>query len=844
MTVPRLLPAALLCTLLLSCGGTNAEPTTSPAPKGTPTPGSAPSPAPSPTANLPQTKWSDPATWGDTVPTAGQKVTLPSGRRVILDVSPPALAGLTIPAGTALEFADQDLTLTSEWVMVHGELRIGSEGRPFTHQAEIVMTNTTPGEDVMGMGDRVLGVMDGTLELHGAPKLAWTRLESTAPAGSRTLTLQRAPDWAPGSSLTLASTDFNPNQTEEVVVQRVSGSTVTLATGLKYTHWAQSTTQAGLTLHERAEVGLLTRTIRIGAGEDASASGLGAHVMVMGKSAARIESTEFTRVGQRNTLRRYGMHFHQMGDAATSYFRGNSVHEVFNRCVVVHGTSNLRVQDNVTHDSVGHCLFLEDGNETGNTISGNLITLVRRPDKARGETPLLDSDKNPSGYWITNPANTVKDNVAAGIQGTGFWYALPEHPTGLAAATGAGIWNRRTPLGEFSGNVAHSGDRGLNVDHGAQADGSHTETTYYMPRVNPADEKSAPAPAAFTRFTAYKQRDQGVWLRGEHHTLSGAVLADNAVGATFASDTTVMKDSLLIGETANVGQPESWEKTGVGGRSLPRPWEADFPIRGFQFYDGHVSIQTTALSAFQPNAVRQASGLGYLYRNAFALNPGNDARGLTWLDDSRRVYLPDAQADKDGDKAATFLDADGSVTGTPGLSVTGSALLRDAPDCSARAEWNASVCGGQYARFWLDDVTDGRIGPVRATNVRGASVELTGTPDNFTSFHTSVRLGGSYAFAPAAASRHLRLGFGDRAPGDTLRLTLPASAVGTGSEPILYRDWWVDERNRLKKVALADLDASSGDAYALEGGTLHLKLVVQKDREYAVVDVCAAALCR
>ncbi|GHF53249.1 cell migration-inducing and hyaluronan-binding protein [Deinococcus metalli] len=831
MRLPRRLPLALtLCTLLLSCGGGGAE-------TGTP-PGTPPT-APAPTATLPTANWSDPATWGGAVPAAGASVTLPAGKRVMLDVSPPALAGLTIPAGSALEFAEQDLTLTSEWIMVHGELRVGSEAAPFQHAADLILTDTTPGENVMGMGDRVLGVMDGTLELHGQPRLPWTRLAATASAGTSTLTLERAPDWAPGSTLTLASTDFDPGQTEAVVVQRVSGAQVTLATPLKYTHWAQTTTLGGKTLVERAEVGLLTRNVRVAASEDAAQSHLGADVMVMGSGAARIEGTEFTRVGQVNTLRRYPVHFHRLGSAPASYVRGNSIHQSFNRCVVVHGTSDLRVQDNVTYDNVGHCIFLEDGDETGNTISGNLVTLVRRPDKDLGQTPLLDSDQSPAGYWISHPANTVRGNVAAGVEGSGFWLAFPEHPTGLAAASGQTTWNRRTPLGEFSGNVAHSGDRGLNVDDGPQADGSHTETTYYMPRVTPADEQSAPAPATFTAFTAYKQRDQGAWLRGEHLTLSGAALADNAVGATFAADQTAMTGSLLVGETANVGKAQPWEKTGAGGRSLPRPWDATFPIRGYQFYDGRVRIQDTAIAGFRPDGVRQASGLGYLTENAFPIDPQNAAQGVTWLDDSVRVYLPPAQPDRDGDAAATFLDVDGSVTGTAGRTVTGSAILQDAPDCAARPAWGASVCGGQYARLWMQDVTDGHIGPVGVGNARGAAQTLVGVPDDHTSFSTSVRVGERYTLTPAGSSTHLRVGIDGRQPGDVVQLSLPVSAA-----PAVYRDWWIDDRNRLKAVPLTSLNATTGDSYALDGGRLYLKLVVRPGETYAEAEICAAALCQ
>jgi hypothetical protein len=72
-------------------------------------------------------RWSDPATWPDKqLPAAGAQVTIASGQTVLLDVSPPALNGLTIFG--KLAFADEaDLELSTEWIMLHGELEIGTE---------------------------------------------------------------------------------------------------------------------------------------------------------------------------------------------------------------------------------------------------------------------------------------------------------------------------------------------------------------------------------------------------------------------------------------------------------------------------------------------------------------------------------------------------------------------------------------------------------------------------------------------------------------------------------------------------------------------------------------------
>ena len=833
----KLLLGCTLTLLLTACGsqsGTRAAApvTTSP----TTIPGAtAPVTAP---VSIPTRRWSDPASWpAGKVPAEGEAVSLAAGTSLLLDVSPPRLGSLSVASGAALVFADTaDVSLNIDWIILQGTLAIGSEAQPFTHRATITLTDQTPGEDVMGMGDRVLGVMGGRLELHGQQRLAWTHLARTARAGTTTLTLKAAPDWQPGDLLGLASTDFDPGQSEQVTVRSVSGNTVTLPLPLKYTHWGDPETIDGQTVTEQAEVGLLSRNVVVQGGPDSAVSGFGGHLMVMKGSTVHIEGAELTRMGQRNALRRYPVHFHMMGSAAGSYLRGSSLHDLFNRCVTVHGTNDLSITQNVAYGTTGHCFFMEDGAETGNTLSGNLAMLVRAPDSKKGETPLLTSDKNPAAYWITNPANTLTGNVAAGTDGSGFWYALPEHPTGPSAAAGGGVWPRHTALGTFEGNLAHSGGTGLNVDDGNRPDGTTTETTYYAPRQNPADEKSASVQAVFSGFVAYKNRERGVWLRGDHLMLRGGMLADNAVGATFAADHTGIEGTLLVGETANLGMPASWEPRGEGGRSLPRPWDASFPVRGFEFYDGTVTARNLSLARFFPTAQRGASGLGYNRQNAFALSPQNSASSLHWLDGSNKVLLESPLVDMDGDKAATFLDADGSVTGAAGRYVVASNPLLT-PGCTRQVAWNASVCAGPFLRLWLDSVSGEKPGTVRVSGA-GGELSLAGTPDDFTSYSTTLPVGGRYTLAMSAPA-HLRIGLDNVTPGQTLRLDLPYSG-----SPSLYRDWWVDSRNLLKKVGAASLDATSGDSYALENGVLSVKLVVKAGQEYAELEVCAAALCK
>src|SRR5437660_10028528 len=127
-------------------------------------------------------RWSDASTWPDKkVPAKDATVTIDKDMNVVLDVSPPPLRSLTING--KLSFADnKDLELTTEWVMVHGELEIGTEARPHTRKATITLTDNVKDEDMSGIGgtndrsDRGIMLMGGTLNLHGNRTNSWTKL--------------------------------------------------------------------------------------------------------------------------------------------------------------------------------------------------------------------------------------------------------------------------------------------------------------------------------------------------------------------------------------------------------------------------------------------------------------------------------------------------------------------------------------------------------------------------------------------------------------------------------------------------------------------------------------------
>ena len=754
-------------------------------------------------------RWSSPRTWGGAVPGRGDEVRIPFGARVRLDASTPELAGLQVDG--LLTFADKNLELRSDWIVVHGTMRAGTAADPYVHKGAITLTGEDRSVDVMGMGTKVLGVMGGKLDLHGRAVDGWTRLAASAQPGDRKITLASAPRWRIGDRIVIASTDYWQHHDEERRITGISGTSVELDQPLEYLHWGELQSYGTHEVDERAEVGLLSRNLVVRGDGASTADGFGGHMMIMEGAEARIAGVELANMGQRNALRRYPVHFHMDGNAPGSYLKGSSIHHSFNRCVTIHGTNRLAVRGNVCYDHLGHGFFLEDGAERKNVLAGNLGLGTQEVDDG-----LLPTDRRPATFWITNPDNVVRGNVAAGSEGSGFWYALPEHPTGLSHAPN--IWPRRTPLGVFAGNTAHSNaDTGLNVDDGPRPNGE-TDSTWYAPVVDPSDPDSDPVVARFEGLTAYMNRDRGVWLRGENHVVTGAVLADNRAGATFASSETFLTDSFVVGETANPGTAEAWEETAPGGRALPFFWDPGAPIIGFEFYDGRVGVRNTTFAGFQSNSLRSSGALGYLAPNAFNIDPNNFAADLHFID-SNRVYLPDPEPGQDGDASKVFVDVDGSVTGSPGTKVVvdNPFLLPDG--CQLRTSWNAHVCTGDYVSL-MAGTLDGDPNDVKPVTLRrsdGVTQTLMGCCEDSEEAHTTVLANRSYEVAFNGGTPTKTRFVLWRGRGRWVELVLP---VGPGAQ---VTRWGYPVPS---VTSLAALAARTDSAYFYDAaaGKLHVKI--------------------
>jgi putative cell wall-binding protein len=763
------------------------------------TPAPVPAPVPAPAVEIIDAEpWSDPGTWGGATPGPGAEVVVPAGRTIVLDVEPPALRSIEV-LGT-LVLADVPMTIRTGSIMVHGaqaRFVAGEAGRPLRSRIEIVLDGDVSA-DVHGMGSRVLGAMaGGTIDLHGtSPSVSWTRLAETAAQGTSTILLERAVDWTAGDEIVIASTSLDPSEAEQRTVVAADGHRVHLDEPLTHLHWGGTHRIGETDLPMHAEVGLLTRNLVI-RGPEHQPGGIGGHTMAMTGAQFRASGTEFARLGQRGITGRYPVHFHLLGDAAGSYLRSSSIHSTNQRCVTLHGSSNVELTDNVAYDAPGHCFFFEDGAETGNRLTGNLGLSTRVPEPG---TALLDSDATPATFWVQHPSNHLVGNVAAGSAAFGFWYDLPRHPTGLSATET--VRPREAPLGTFDRNVAHS-----NAHAGEFRTGTGLFIEHYRP----------PETAAFTNFISYKNSGFGIW--SEHTprvTITGAILAGNGIG--FTGPGTTLRDSTVIGHTPNDGT---------------RPWV----MLGVGFYTGGAVVDGVTFANFRHEGHRQHAAMGSITHEHSSASRVTRARFAN-VTDQARVRVTPQWADGDASRTAVFLDEDGSVSGAP-AAITADHPVMAGPSCTARSEWRARVCpiGQGYGMVLLADMDRGApIGPVTVSREGYGSGPVLSDPGWASRPQAlfTAQFGGVYsaAFGRTTPSRlEVVLASAETAGEVNLQLPWPHATVH------VYRGWgeWATPLHTAPQPNL--------DTFGLGSGVVTLRPHTDATNEWSRWVVCAERGC-
>ncbi len=669
--------------------------------------------------------WHDPNTWDNGVPTMADDVVIPSGKVVDFNGAAHVAKTLLIQGtATALESGATNKILSTDWILVDGgSLNIGSEANRYdTHTFAITLEGDNHLQNLPSLGINsndafLMSRAGGTLNLFGAVETSWTQLGATASGGATSITLKEAVTWTIGDEIVIASTTFDMNQAETRTITSVSGDhkTFDLNAPLSFSHYGElqfydNGKGTNYELDERAEVGLLSRSIKIQGDADSTVDGIGGHLMFMPSSGAiSIDGVELYHLGQKSQLARYPVHWHLAGDRTGDFVKNTSIHRSFNRAVVIHATHNVLIEQTVAYDHIGSGYFLENAVETGNKFYYNLGLVTREP--APGEE-ILPTDlgpkqfqiSGPGTFWITNPNNEFIGNVAGGSQkGSGFWYALPNGPLNQSTNDPqyAGVNPQTVTFGLFNGNRAHSNAIGLDVDGGPNVVTDISESSHYSP----------PSDAIFRDFTAFANDKNGVYYRGTSRLkLNNARLADNHQSTMFAFGQTI-SNSLIVGVSGN----------DFGGVKK----------HGFAVYDGPNTVSNVHFAGFNNAGAGLFTIIGAASRHA-----NHVFEQITIDDVSTPLTFPDTAANNNLSRHWGFslYDNDGTLTGVAGQSIIYDHPMMRTDGDFVQPGWEKAVISQQrFGHLFLNHRLSPANQPIvtfERTEGPGADVSFTDIPQH------------------------------------------------------------------------------------------------------------------
>ena len=468
--------------------------------------------------------WSNASIWPNgELPLIDSNVYIPCNLYVLVDVPLPRMNRLIICGG--LEFIDnRDHVLEAYMILIDGgQLVAGTSNTSFKHQLIIVllgdlsslvyrMPNFGP-----VVGAKALGVF-GYLGLHGQERnVSWTLLAKTANAGQTELVLTRPVDWRPGEEIVIASTHFEATQAEELIIANVSedAKIIKVNRPLTYTHIGGMTGTGNCAYSVSAEVGLLSRNIKIlgthpnSTQDKAEEESYGCRVLISSyfnstrgqqfTGSATLSGVQFKGCGQEGFYDaydpRYSLAFLSIGSVTgdSSYVKNCSFSKGYNTGIGVFGTDGMTVTGNVIHRSVGPSLYIAG---SGHEIIENLALVALFPGTYRVPIEPLNSEWT-ANFELSEASDIVLiGNSAAGGAKAGY------HTDGENCMS--------IPL--WRDNIVHSTLHGIHMGY---EDGHHC--------------------SAFHRFTVYSCYHYGFFSYSPAGVLITDSLFVNNYAATFTA---------------------------------------------------------------------------------------------------------------------------------------------------------------------------------------------------------------------------------------------------------------------------------------------------------------------
>jgi hypothetical protein len=413
-------------------------------------------------------------------------------------------ATLIVPAGQTVELPDG---ATYDYIEVAGTLRVsrtrdthvrfthlinlpggtidaGTQADPIPcdRRVEFVVRNVPidTAKDPFQWGNGLINF--GHQTRVGCGKTAFLEATDSLPAGATHITLASPPvNWQVGDELLLPDTEQPapaPRREAPVTIAAINGADVTLSKRLDFAHPAITDPNGAVVLRPR--VANLTRNIVVRSEAPLGAGVTRGHTVDIGMSARwDIRYNQFVGLGRTldvplddtvlgthigtNERGRYVEHHHHAQSSVGSADVGNTY--LGNRtttkwALVVHGTSDVLVEENVAVDFPGAGFVTEDGYEVRNVFRRNLAAYI-------GGDPRFAL-----GFQGQNHVNAN----CPGCEGSGFWL--------------------RGVMNTFDRNEAWNNFRGMNLFNQQQVAGRYPKAPGAMP--DTAIDNHATKPIAMT----------------------------------------------------------------------------------------------------------------------------------------------------------------------------------------------------------------------------------------------------------------------------------------------------------------------------------------------------------
>ncbi|MFT7614835.1 MAG: cell migration-inducing and hyaluronan-binding protein, partial [Parvicellaceae bacterium] len=630
-------------------------------------------------------------------------------------------------------------SIIAKRISVMGEFLCGSEEKRYNGKLHL---NLRSGLNIGLPGDRAFVVYDGGMvQFFGSEaNIGWQRISQTINKNQNTVRLESKVNWSIGDEIVVSSTSFDMNEAERKIITNISSDkkTITVNGQFQFSHYGEiQEFDAGRKVHsldQRATIANLSRNILIRPiGGDYLNSKIGAHMMSMKGSEVYVDSVEFKHMGQLGNLAKYPFHWHKVGNARGQFIKNSSIHDTFQRCITIHGTNYATVENNVCYNHIGHGYFLEHGSERKNKIIKNLGLVSK---KACTPTPIeVNSDQKistylnsgkckallvsdfhgvsarfpaPSTFWISNPDNDVSGNVASGSDGSGFWMAFDNKKLCNDSKCSVPI---NQPTLNFSSNLAHSSKVGITWD-GAPS-GAHTGnprhpndklllTTHYSPRDLQTQKQIK---TIFTDLVAFKNREAGLYFRGDTAQFNDNIYADNR-WSVFVANGQIFQDTGIIGISSNFPNRDKdlysriTDQVGRGGVVI---YDGPFELQDVDFINFPSNKLTYQTREYQPYPIIKIGGA-----NRFV----NKVKGLRFNPEPyKRMDLQDSDNWVDSRYSYAIRDLDGSLTNRVGSIIVHKDEFNDDPTCDINDEWNALICDYKLAlySFQANGVGSGEI---------------------------------------------------------------------------------------------------------------------------------------